>query len=179
MGDKQANKFLQPTSKGSSHPQCFWAWVLFQAIESLKEKKSAAAKPPAVRRACVLVSIWLQHSRKGNAWSHWHQPTRGQFSWHSTELTGKKRALHSSALLPSQMENPRLETEDNPVGLVWKNSLNTVQAGGFTIPICPRPHSHCSKTEVLLQWWARRCFPCWGRDPNTKLNPANPVEPCH
>lgn len=149
MINKQINSYSQQAKDHHSHTS-FWVAVLSQAMESLKGKKSAAAKPPAVRAASVLVSIWLQHARRGNAWSHWHQPTRGQFSWHSTELTGKKRVLHSSALLPSQMESPLLGREDNPVGGVWENSLNTKQAGGFTILISPRPHSYCPKAEMLL-----------------------------
>lgn len=116
--------------------------------------------------------------RRGNAWSHWHQPTRGQFPWHSTESTGNKRVLHSSALLLSQMENPRLGREDNPVGLVWKNTLNTMQAGGFTIPICPRAHSHCAKAEVLLQWCPRTCSFSAEVD-SQDVEPENPAEPCH
>lgn len=36
MGDKQANKLLQPTSKGPSPPRRCRAWVLSQAIKTLK-----------------------------------------------------------------------------------------------------------------------------------------------
>lgn len=130
-----------------------------------------------MRVACILVSIWLQHARRGNAWSHWHQPTKGQFSWHSTELTGKRRVLHSSALLPSQMENPSLEREDNPVGLVWKNSLTQCRQ-------IYHPHLSQAPQSLFQSWGALAVmlqdmlFLCWGRHSyKQEAEPSNPSKP--
>lgn len=88
--------------------------------QNFKGNKVSCSRTTAVNAACVLVSIWLQHAERGNACSHWQQPTRGQFSQHSAELAGKKCVLHSSVLLPSQMENSPLGRQVNAVGIVWE-----------------------------------------------------------
>lgn len=125
--------------QGSSQPHCFWVWVLSQAIRTLKGTKSAAAAPLLWTRR-VLASIWLQDAERGNACSHWHQHTRGQFSQHSAELAGKKCVLHSSVLLHSQMENPPLERWVNAVGIVWETSLRTTWDRWTAVRVHPRSH---------------------------------------